>query len=50
MGDWDGDGIDTPGIFRGSNTTVYLRNSNNTGNADESYSWGGSNWRPVSGR
>jgi hypothetical protein len=50
MGDWDGDSIDTPGIFRGSNTTVYLRNSNNTGNADESYTWGGTNWRPVSGR
>ncbi|MBT8193317.1 MAG: hypothetical protein KJP22_07950 [Acidimicrobiia bacterium] len=50
MGDWDGDGIDTPGIFRGSTSTIYLRNSNDTGNADESYSWGGSTWRPVAGR
>jgi lysophospholipase L1-like esterase len=50
MGDWDGDGIDTPGVFRGSGTTVYLKNDFVTGNADESYPWGGSNWRPVAGR
>ncbi len=50
VGDWDADSVDTAGVFRGSNTTVYLRNSNDTGEADESYVWGGSTWRPVAGR
>ncbi len=50
IGDWDGDGDDTVGVFRPSNTTVYLRNSNTTGPADESYVFGGSSWQPVAGR
>ena len=31
-GDWDGDGIDTIGVFR--NGTFYLRNSNSSGGID----------------
>jgi hypothetical protein len=38
VGDWDGDGIDTVGVIRGP--TVYLRNSLDTGFADESFAIG----------
>lgn len=52
-GDWDGDQDDTSGIFRGSNTTVYLSNTNASGGApaptDESYVWGTAGWTPVAG-
>jgi hypothetical protein len=34
MGDWDCDGIDTPGAYREADATVHLRNTNTTGGAD----------------
>lgn len=34
-GDWNGDGVDSPGVFRGG--TFYLRNSNSTGAANLVY-------------
>jgi subtilisin family serine protease len=40
MGDWDGDGIETPGLRRHSNGFVYLRHSNTQGVADMSYFYG----------
>ena len=40
MGDWNGDGIDTPGLRRSSNGFVYLRNTNTQGNANISYFYG----------
>ena len=40
MGDWDGDGIDTPGLRRISNGFVYLRHSNSQGLADVEYFYG----------
>jgi subtilisin family serine protease len=40
MGDWDGDGIDTPGLRRPSNGFVYLRHSNTQGVADVEYFYG----------
>ena len=40
MGDWNGDGIDTPGLRRNSNGFVYLRNTNTQGNANISYFYG----------
>ncbi len=46
MGDWDCDGIDTPGLYRtaagpaGPAGKVYLRNSNSTGLADVEYFFG----------
>jgi hypothetical protein len=40
MGDWDGDGIDTPGLRRNSNGFVYLRSSNTQGIADIEYFYG----------
>jgi SpoIID/LytB domain protein len=40
MGDWDGDGIDTPGLRRHSTGFVYLRHSNTEGVADVDYFYG----------
>jgi serine protease len=40
MGDWDGDGIDTPGLRRPSNGFVYLRHSNTQGVANVEYFYG----------
>jgi hypothetical protein len=38
MGDWDGDGVKTPGLKRGK--TYYFRNSNTSGPADWTYDYG----------
>ena len=40
VGDWNGDGIDTPGLRRSSNGFVYLRNSNSQGVADVEFFYG----------
>jgi hypothetical protein len=40
MGDWDCDGIDTPGLYRRSTGNVYLRNGNTTGVADITFIFG----------
>jgi len=40
MGDWDCDGVDTPGLYRRSDGYVYLRNSNDAGFGDISYYFG----------
>jgi hypothetical protein len=57
VGDWDGNGTTTIGLFRpagspSNNTTEdqwLLRNSNSTGNADLSFSYGGPGDQPVVG-
>jgi hypothetical protein len=38
VGDWDGDGDDTPGLVRGNNWL--LRNTNNTGTANLDFTYG----------
>lgn len=40
VGDWTGNGIDTPGLRRSSDGFVYLRNTNTQGVADVSYFYG----------
>jgi hypothetical protein len=54
FGDWDGNGIDTVGIFRDSPATVQLSNANPNDGApaltDMSYSWGVAGWGAVAGR
>ena len=40
MGDWDCDGIETPGLYRQSDGYAYLRNSNSTGVADLRFYFG----------
>jgi hypothetical protein len=49
MGDWNCDGIDTPGLYRRSDGFVYLRNSNTQGVADVSYFFGNPGDLPLAG-
>jgi len=49
MGDWNGDGVDTPGLFRRSDGFVYLRNWNGIGNANVSYFFGNPSDVPLVG-
>lgn len=48
-GDWDGDGVDTPGLYRQSDGYVYLRNSNTQGVADVAFFFGNPGDVPVPG-
>ncbi|HJS20769.1 MAG TPA: Ig-like domain-containing protein [Anaerolineales bacterium] len=47
IGDWDGDGDVTIGVYR--NGSFYLRNSNTPGNADMVFSFGLSGDQPIAG-
>ena len=49
MGDWDGDGVATPGLYRQSDGYVYLRNSNTQGNADLEFFFGNPGDVPLVG-
>jgi D-alanyl-D-alanine carboxypeptidase len=49
MGDWDGDGVDTPGLYRRSDGYVYLRNSNTQGIADTKFFFGNPGDLPLVG-
>jgi hypothetical protein len=49
MGDWDCNGIDTPGLYRQSEGFVYLRNTNTQGVADISYFIGNPEDIPLAG-
>ncbi|MGI9666933.1 MAG: M15 family metallopeptidase, partial [Acidimicrobiia bacterium] len=49
MGDWDCDGVDTPGLYRQSDGFVYLRNSNTQGIADLQYFFGNPSDVPLAG-
>jgi hypothetical protein len=48
-GDWDCDGIATPGLYRRSTGQVFLRNSNTSGVADISFVFGNPGDIPLSG-
>jgi glucose/arabinose dehydrogenase len=48
-GDWDCDGVDTPGLYRQSDGYVYLRNSNDQGIADVSFFFGNPGDVPIAG-
>jgi len=47
VGDWDGDGIDTVGIYRAN--TFYLRDLNSAGDADVVFAFGSAGDIPVTG-
>jgi hypothetical protein len=47
VGDWNGNGVDTPGVFRRG--TWYIRNSNSTGMADASFFFGNPGDSPIAG-
>ncbi len=49
LGDWDCDGVETPGLYRRSDGFVYLRNSNSTGIADVSFFFGNPSDLPLAG-
>jgi hypothetical protein len=49
MGDWDGDGIDSPGLYRQSDGFVYLRNINIKGVADIRFFFGNPGDIPLAG-
>ncbi len=49
MGDWDCDGIDTPGLFRRSDGFAYLRNTNTVGFADVEFFVGDPDDVPLAG-
>ena len=49
-GDWNKDGVDTPGIYNPANCMWHLRNSNTAGNGDINFCYGGgSGTLPVVG-
>ncbi|GMQ85598.1 MAG: hypothetical protein BMS9Abin07_1165 [Acidimicrobiia bacterium] len=48
-GDWDGDGVDTMGLYRESTGFLFLRNSNDQGVADIDIYYGNPGDRPISG-
>jgi photosystem II stability/assembly factor-like uncharacterized protein len=49
VGDWNCDGIDTPGLYRQSDGFVYLRNSNTTGIAEIRFHLGIAGDLPLAG-
>ncbi len=49
VGDWDCDGVDTPGLYRRSDGFAYLRNSNTQGVADVEFFFGNPGDLPVAG-
>jgi L,D-transpeptidase catalytic domain len=49
MGDWNCDGVDTPGLYRRSDGYVYLRNTNTQGIADRTFYFGNPGDIPVAG-
>ncbi len=49
VGDWDCDGVDTPGLYRQSDGYVYLRNSNTQGDADIRFFFGNPGDMPLAG-
>ncbi len=49
VGDWDGDGTETPGLYRQSDGYVYLRNSNSQGIADVTFFFGDPGDLPLVG-
>ena len=49
VGDWDGDGTDTIGVYRPSNCSFYLRNSNSSGPTDIIVTYGAAGDVPLVG-
>ena len=51
VGDWNGDGVDTVGLYNPSASTFYLRTSNSSGVAELAFGYGpaGAGWIPLVG-
>jgi hypothetical protein len=50
VGDWDGDGRATIGVYRSSDSTFYLRNTNQPGHAGLVITFGMKGDYPISGK
>ena len=48
-GDWDGDGIDTVGLYKPALAKFALKNGHVPGQADFAFHYGIPNWKPVTG-
>lgn len=49
-GDWNGDGVDTVGLYRSQISTFFLKNTNAAGEADLVFQYGpGMGWMPLAG-
>ncbi|MBK6428275.1 MAG: hypothetical protein IPF82_19430 [Blastocatellia bacterium] len=48
-GDWDGDGIDTIGIYAPASGAWFLRNVNSGGAASAAFTYGAPNMTPIAG-
>jgi hypothetical protein len=48
-GDWDGDGVDTIGVYRSSTAQFFLRNSNSAGEPDIVFAFGTAGDVPIVG-
>ena len=51
VGDWDGDGVETIGLYDPASGAFFLRNSNAGGAADIVFTFGpgGAGWKPIAG-
>jgi len=49
VGDWDGDGDDTVGIYRAALGEWFLKNTNEAGFADLNFVYGLVNEKPLAG-
>jgi len=49
IGDWDGDGADSPGVFRPFTAAVHVHNSLSTGTAQSSFRFGRPGWQALAG-
>ncbi len=49
VGDWDGNGTETPGAYDPATGVWKLRNSNSTGSANITFQFGGSQFKPITG-
>jgi hypothetical protein len=50
VGDWNGDGSDSVGVFAPQTATWYLRNENGSGAPDYApFAYGFATWKPVAG-
>ncbi len=51
MGDWNGDGVDSIGLYSPTTGIFYLRNSNSAGPAAYQFQFGpaGADWKPLAG-
>jgi hypothetical protein len=49
VGDWDCDGVDSPGLYRRSTGQAFLRNSNTSGTAERTFLFGNPGDLPLAG-